>query len=146
MPRRDEVVEEARKMLGVRWRHQGRLPGMHKSAGVDCAGLVVKVAHHLGLSDFDILDYPRHADWSKFVGHFRDNMKEITRDELRPGDVICVRDGMFPCHCGIIGQDTQGRLTFIHAYAPKRMVVEEYYTGLWVTNTVGSFSYHGVED
>jgi len=39
-----DVVAQARKYMGVRWAHQGRSP-----AGMDCAGLVIRVAQDLGL-------------------------------------------------------------------------------------------------
>lgn len=120
MPSREEIVSEARSWLGVKWRHQGR-----KRSGVDCCGLVIVVARDLGLTCYDTNRYSRRTTGDEFVHHFVDaGMTKIPMARAQPGDVILTADRLFPCHCGIIGSNEDG-LTIIHAYANKRMVVEE---------------------
>ena len=52
-----QVVAAGRCYTGVRWHHQGRT-----RAGLDCAGLIIRTAHDLGLSEFDLADYGRLPD------------------------------------------------------------------------------------
>jgi cell wall-associated NlpC family hydrolase len=52
MTMREQIVEEARKYLGVRFRHQGRTV-----AGIDCAGLILNVGNDLGLIEYSETGY-----------------------------------------------------------------------------------------
>ena len=49
-----DIVDQARGYLGTPFLHQGRT-----RHGLDCVGLVIRVAHDLGLSDYDIDHYAR---------------------------------------------------------------------------------------
>ena len=51
---RADVVAAARSYLGVPYLHQGRT-----MRGLDCVGLIIRVGHDLGLSDYDIDGYSR---------------------------------------------------------------------------------------
>lgn len=114
-----DVVQTARDWLGVRWQHQGR-----SRSGVDCVGLVIRVAHECGRSRFDALDYKRVASDERML---------LTADELlvrRPGvadlvagDVVIMQFDQ-QRHMGILAPYIYGGLSLIHAYAPARKVVE----------------------
>lgn len=146
MRSRSEVIGVARSMVNTPWRHQGRLPGPSESAGVDCVGLVVCTGWGLGLTTFDTTDYSRHADWGKFLGYFRQECDEIPLSKMGPGDIICLRDKQYPCHCAIVGQYPDGALSLIHAFATRRKVVEERFTEEWMKLRVAAFRFRGVED
>ena len=121
------IVAEARSWLAVPWRHQGR-----DRSGIDCGGLVVRVAHALALSDYDVSNYPRRAKDFQFLEHFRAGlgMTSVRMIEVRPGDVVIFVDRASPCHCGFYTlQD--GAPSFVHAHALRRQVIEELLVGEW---------------
>lgn len=132
---RDDIISEARGWLEVPWRHQGRT-----RHGIDCAGLVIKVANDLGISQYDTTAYQRRTSGHEFMDHFNSNMKKKRVSSAEPGDVLLFRDDMFPCHSAIIGIKPEG-LTIIHAYANRKKVVEEPYTGEWVNKVIACFEY-----
>lgn len=122
--------------------HQGRT-----RKGIDCAGLIVRVAHELGLSDYDSRDYQRRTSGHEFLRHFRDNMKQKPISLIEPGDVILFRDKMYPCHSAFVADDKKGSLTIIHAFAGAKKVVEEKLDqGDWLERVVGVFEFHDVGD
>jgi hypothetical protein len=117
---RNDVVEEARRWIGTRWRHQGR-----NEHGIDCAGLIIVVASKFGLQDTNPNNYPRRTSGDKFVEYFRAaGMVDVPFTHRLPGDVILTRASGFPCHCGFFSQK-RGEDHYIHGYALRRKVVEE---------------------
>lgn len=140
MPDKADIVRQARAWIGTPWRHQGRVPRV----GLDCAGLIIKVAHELQLSTYDFTAYQRHAQWSLFVDFFRAHGREIDIRAARPGDILIMRQERFPCHCAIVGDDG-AELSIIHAYALRRAVVEERLTGEWLARRVAAFVFPGVD-
>ena len=120
---RKQIVTTARACLGVRWRHQGRDP----ATGIDCAGLLIHVAHRLQLSQFDTHDYGHYPDGMTMQALLDAHMARIAIDEIQQGDVILSADserGKWTCHIGIIVPYQSGGLAVIHATAQKRKVVE----------------------
>lgn len=140
MTTRAQIVAEARTWGGVPWRHMGR-----NRAGVDCCGLVAKVAHELGLSDYDFVGYTRHSFDHTFFHHFSERMRQKPIPEARPGDVVVFLDHTYPCHVGIVAE-RNGRPSLIHAYAGRRKVVEEEFTEVWQKKVAGVFEFYGLED
>lgn len=138
---RDAIVAEARKWMGVRWKHQGR-----DIDGIDCAGLVVNVAKALGLSDFDTRDYLRLAKDEEMLDRCHQHLVRV--DTPQPGDVGVLKyDGtrhmvIFTPYTGAIG--------IIHAYsrAPRR-VVEHRFDQAWLRSEqatwLASFRFKGIE-
>lgn len=135
---RDDIVNEARGWVGVRWKHQGR-----SRAGIDCAGLIVNVGNELKLTNYDTNDYSRLPDPTVFVDKFERNLDVGDINNILPGDVLVFRQLQFPCHTGIasIKHDV---LHLIHAHAPRRQVIEEP-LALWADNLRFCFKYRGVE-
>jgi cell wall-associated NlpC family hydrolase len=133
-----QVVVEARRWLGVPWRHQGRT-----RAGVDCAGLVVMVARTLRLADHDAAGYSRRAHGQAFVEHFRANMDELRVAEAAPGDVLVFADHAYPCHCGFLTEKF-GQPHLIHAHVTRRKIVEEPYAGEWPEKVKFAFRFRGL--
>lgn len=138
---RKDVITEARKWLGVRWRHQGRT-----RLGIDCAGLVILVGKALGVVDYDTTNYQRRTHGTSFLQHFRMNMEEKAIVDVRPGDVLLFRDNQFPCHSTIVGE-IGGALTIIHAHALLKKVLEERLDQAdWMERRVACFEYRGIKD
>lgn len=141
MPSRDDVIEEARSWLEVPWAHQGRT-----RLGIDCAGLVIMVAHSLDLFTYDTTNYQRRTSGRGFLIHFRKCMAEKSVANARSGDVLLFRDKQFPCHSAIVAW-RDGVPTIVHAHILRRMVVEEpLEQGDWMKRRVACFKYPGLED
>lgn len=111
------IVNKAREFLGTPYHHQGRVKG----AGVDCAGLVICVAHELLLSDYDLDNYPRESDGTKLTNLFNDNA--ILTNKLDVGNIVLMKIKKVVQHCGIIGYK-DNFLTLIHACRKRKKVVE----------------------
>lgn len=142
MTTRAEVIEEALRWEGARWRHQGR--GVN---GMDCAGLVIVVANALGISDYDVHDYPPRPDGT-FLSHFDDHMDRVSGvANARPGDVLIFNDHLHRCHCGIMARK-HGRPSVVHAHAERRQVMHE--TLREAESVVGrpvrAYAFRGLED
>lgn len=139
---RANVIKQARSYLGVPWRHQGR----SRTLGMDCAGLVILVAHDLGLSAYDTIDYQRRTQGQSFLRHFKTNLIGKPISEALPGDIMLFRDSQYPCHSTLLGE-RNGKMTIIHAHALRRKVVEETMEqGDWMNKRVACFSYPDLED
>lgn len=120
----EAVIECARSMLGVPYRHQGR-----SRAAVDCIGLLVVVAQELGLFDPHLwipANYsPRPVD-GLLEKHVREAC-EISDGSL-PGGIALFRWSRVapPAHCAVLGHDTM-----LHAYKTVGQVVEHGFRGKW---------------
>lgn len=120
---RDEVQIAARRYVekGTKWRHIGR-----SERALDCAGLLLFVAHDLGCSTVkDKLDnYRRTPEGEKFVAHLMGQFVLPPVPVEKPGSIVVLRHGTSPCHCGILGMK-YGSLTLIHSSAERGGVCEE---------------------
>jgi cell wall-associated NlpC family hydrolase len=136
------VVAEARSWCGVPWRHQGR-----DRSGIDCGGLVVRVAHALDLSQYDTSNYARRAKNFEFLEHFRAGlgMTSVRMIEMRPGDVVIFVDRASPCHCGFVTLQDDA-VSFVHAHALRRQVIEERFVGEWRAAAKFAFRWLAVVD
>ncbi len=131
------MVKEALTWVSVPYRHMGR----DRKSGVDCAGLIIKVAHETGISEYDSLNYGRRPIPQDFIREVRHNMDDITTTEAGHGDVGIFAEPKHPCHCGIIDVDSDGQRWIIHAYAPRKMVVRERMTADRERNMLRAFRY-----
>ena len=117
---RAQIVAEARSFLGTPYRDKGR----RKGHACDCVGLPLMVAGALGLKDKDgvPLNGDLYTDYSSqpladYVHQLC--MKHLNHCPVRlaqPGDVVSVAVATAPCHVGILGRDSSGTLTLIHAF------------------------------
>lgn len=134
------VVAEARKWLGVNFAHQGR-----SEYAVDCAGLVIKVAHALNLSDFDFTNYARRPDGITLEALCDQHMTRRWDKAPEAGLVALIRFGKLPQHLAIIGQhDIPGEFTLIHAHNGAGAVVEHILDLPWRKRIVALYSLPGV--
>ena len=130
------VVEQARKWLGVKWRHQGRT-----EYGIDCVGLLVVVARGLGMDHTDSTDYKRYAHGSEFLKHLNESgLISQNISDVGEGSVLVLLDRAYPCHVAIqsIKYD---KPHIVHAYAPRRKVVEDVLTDQWLAKRVAAYEF-----
>lgn len=135
-----DVVTAARSYIGVRWHHQGR-----SRAGVDCAGLVVCIAHDLALSDFDTRDYGRLPAADAMRQVMRAHCTERPSDALAPGLVALMRFESEPQHLSIVADYLHGGHSIVHALAQSRRVVEHRLDDLWRSRIVALYALPSVE-
>ena len=136
----DEIVRQARSYVGTPYLHQGRT-----RHGLDCAGLLVVVAHDLGLyPGVDHRSYGLLNDGSVVMDMAREHF--VPQREATPGLIGIFRSGGASRHYGIFGDHPAGGLSLIHAFSKIRRVAEMRFDGFWEKRLVAVFSYKGVED
>lgn len=135
-----DIIEEVMMWEGVPWRHQGR-----SRIGIDCIGLVIKVAHELDLSGFDTADYDRRPDGVNFLAGFREHMDRVSPGAEQGGDVVVLRDDRLPCHCGLL-VPFRNSAYLVHASAKRRKVVMEPFMGDLMARRIAIFQYKGLVD
>lgn len=113
------IVDEARRWLGVRWRHQGR-----SSQGVDCAGLCLCVGNALGAEIADSTGYPRRQDGTRLLAYLTDALQPVKKGAQAIGDIAVFNESGFPIHVGFLAEK-ESIPTVIHAHARRRKVIEE---------------------
>src|SRR5216684_1192655 len=104
MPTRADIVAAARECIGTPFRHQGRRSG--SSGGLDCAGMIIVVAHELGLAtaDYDHTGYahlPGRSDVAQELDRMMDRVQGGLPD-ARDGDVLLMEDSGWATHTGIL--------------------------------------------
>jgi cell wall-associated NlpC family hydrolase len=140
MTTREQIVEEARTYLGTPFHHQARLRGV----AVDCVGLIVGVAHALGLSDADYTQYPRRPNGELVPQLERAGYREIEIAAARPGDLLCLwllPRSRKPAHLAI-----RTDYGIIHTDGHVGRVVEISYADDFVRRTCAAYAFPGVED
>lgn len=141
----DEIVQAARGWLGVKFHHQGRT----RAAGVDCLGLLVKVAEECALeregvmlSTLDKNDYGRNPDGKRLFDALAERLIQVDTGDVRPGDVGLFCVDKRPQHLAIVSDyPAMGELGMIHAYAPMRKVVEHRMDAAWRERMVAAFRF-----
>ena len=128
----DDIVRQARTWLDTPFRHQGRRKGI----GTDCVGLVIGVAHELGLTDFDYVGYGRtpHADVLRH--HLATQMVSIPATEADVGDVLLFAFAIEPMHVGI--RTDKG---ILHSYASAKRCVEHGLDSVWESRIRGAYRF-----
>ncbi|WP_241239021.1 C40 family peptidase [Burkholderia stagnalis] len=121
MVTRADFVAEARTWMHTPFKAQGRIKGV----GVDCGGLVVCVAKHFELTQFDVTGY-RLRMGPALVAYCEEHMQRIPIEWAEPGDVLLFAWNGKPSHIAILTE----RDYIIHAYAPNREVVEHRLDGI----------------
>lgn len=129
---RDDIVEQARSYLGVKWVHQGRT-----RAGMDCAGLIIAVAHELSLHYVDDIGYSRTPDGNRLRDML--NANAVRKTDAETGDIILMRFQTEPQHLAI-----KTPIGVIHSYMAVRKVVEHSIDETWSRRIVAVYSFKGV--
>ncbi|PLC06410.1 hypothetical protein CY658_05090 [Variovorax sp. RO1] len=128
-----DIVSAARKLRGVRWRHQGR-----SLDGVDCIGLVVLARASLGLSTLDVTDYARRASNEAMLSYCREHMREVTLDDIELGDVLVMRFDS-DRHMAVVADYPGGGLSIVHSHLPNKRVTENRLDQHFLSRVVGCF-------
>lgn len=137
MTTRKDIVSAATDWIGTPYKHAGR-----NQYGIDCAGLIIKVANQTGVSNHDTKNYPKRPNAHDFIREMKEHLRRLKVRDARPGDIIMFRGPRIPCHVGILDFDD----CIIHAYAPAKKVVREPFQGQIRGLAVMAFSYNGLED
>ena len=102
MINRQDIIDQARSMIGTPWRHQGRQPG----EGLDCIGLIVCVMRNLGVTITDNPTYGRAPIPSQFIEAVRAHVPEKPIVCKEPGDMLLIAPGKVLQHaCIYLGND-----------------------------------------
>jgi|CXWL01.1.fsa_nt_gi hypothetical protein len=109
------IVEAARKYLGVKFQHQGRT-----DRGCDCLGLVVMAATDCGIVCNDRTDYSHRLDKDTLINGILEHCYPIDHPEV--GCLAVFELSTSQQHVAIV--TSVDPLYIIHAYAPIRKVCE----------------------
>ena len=146
MPRRNDVIAEARSWIGTPWKHQGCLKGR----ACDCVGLVKGVAWGLGLACGTIdaeayRGYARLPNPETMLAGLGAHLVPIPVEAAGPGDVVLFRIGGLPQHLAILtGPVWREDITIIHSFIEARRVVEQRMPAAWRRQIVRAYSFPGV--
>ena len=88
----NKIVKTAREWVNTPFHHQGRVKG----DGVDCAGLIIGVAHELKLSDFDYTSYGREPSKNMLTRLLDEHCER--KKKLKPGCILLMRFVTEPQH------------------------------------------------
>ena len=135
------IVETARSYKGVPFKHRGR-----NRRGVDCVGLGWCVASDIGMNPVDLEGYSRQADGNTLLRELQRRMHRKNPKLRALGDMICLRDYTTTYHVAIIGDHETAGLSMIHAWSPRRMVVEHGINESWREKIVACFEFPGVAE
>lgn len=146
---RQDIVMEARRWIGTRYRHQGRTRGV----GVDCIGLVGGVAVSLGLpgagewlTDRGLHNYARTPNPTTLLAGCLRYMDQVPAADV--GDVLLFSVENYPRHFALVSEvKSSGEATkVIHAYAllAARRVVEQSLP-IAKTKILAAYGFRGIE-
>lgn len=130
-----QIVQQARAYLGVPFASGGR-----NEHSLDCGGLIVRVTHDLGLTDFDVPNYHLSfdcADVGAYLEPFCDRV-----EAAQPGDFLLFALAKGVQHLGI----ASGEGTFLHAWdSPSvREVTETPLDQWWQSRLLSIWRFRGL--
>lgn len=143
---REDIQREARKLVGVPFKHQHSDPA---TGGLDCRGLLEYLGFVLYERPIPLRDYQRKPSGREFYEKLAAEMDEIPVGEAREGDVVMIqfpRDDE-PRHAGVLVKGPF-ELMIIHAFERDvpGAVVEEPYRGWPRKCTRHAFRFRGLAD
>ena len=132
--------QAARRWLGVTWRHLGR-----SREGIDCIGLVLLAARDCGIAADDPAPYAREPSSHLLRAGLAAALDEVPIAAARAGDVLVFNLGLYAGHLGVRAVHPDYRVpSVIHAYAPRRRVVEEPLATIDTGTLTGAFRVRGL--
>ena len=139
---RAAIIAEARKWIGVPYRHQGR-----GKFGIDCVGLLIEVAKGVGHPVRAPSAYSSLPQGHQLLNPCDEQLWKPTRQTIAPGDL-----GVFwgvsprePQHFGFIAAHGN-QLTMIHSFSKFGSVVEQEINRLWYTKFHCLYTLPGTEE
>jgi len=140
MHKRAAIIAEARRWKDTPFHHQGRALGV----GVDCAGVIAGIAHNLGISDFDRLDYapiPHKRELEQVLDAQMVPLKiPDPRQVTEPAAVLLMQFATEPQHVAILTESD----TIIHAYSRVGRCVEHRFAPVWRGRVIKAYRFPGV--
>lgn len=127
-------------MLGTRFHHQGRLPGI----GLDCGGLIVCAAREAGFIINDRHGYSTLPHGGMFEQALLEHCDIIDIKDATIGDILLFRFDGDPQHIGIISEVDP--MMMIHADASVRRVVEHIIDIAWAKKIVNCYRLNGLNN
>lgn len=129
------VIASARKLRGLKFRHQGRT-----TRGIDCIGVLVVAFKGAGIKLKDRIDYGKlpanrklaQSLWQHFGLPVKHGRKRIQPSDLQPGDIATMHWGDEECHVGLIVDHPHG-VGMVHAYNNGQGVIEHGVDALWAS-------------
>lgn len=114
----NDIVYVAHGLVGVKYRKQGR-----NQAGLDCAGLIIVIAHLLDITDKDTTAYSDRPNVEEFTSFMIETgCRQLPYGTHEHGDIIRLNSVGWPVHLGVYEVDAHSREWYIHAFAPHRKV------------------------
>ena len=120
--RAHDIVARAREYVGTPYRRKGR----SKDSGVDCIGLVICVAHDLGISPYDTgaySDRPNVREFDRLM--LEAGCRMLPHVQLASGDIVRLAMPRWPVHCAVYEEAADGSRWIVHAYLPHRKVTRD---------------------
>ena len=133
-----DLVNCARSYAGVPYYHCGR-----DRNGLDCSGLILRVARDLGLTSWDEVDYSHQVDADYMYQNllrFCDELPQEMWAAAEPGDILWFAPFNHPQHLGM-ATDTG---YFIHSHQMVNKVVETSLDKGWTRRLRGVFRWRGL--
>ncbi|WP_194966893.1 C40 family peptidase, partial [Rickettsia endosymbiont of Cardiosporidium cionae] len=143
MVNRSEIIDCARKYLGIKFRHQGRIlinNDNNNQVGCDCLGLIIGIAKNLNLksvtdkmlSDCDVNNYTIIPDPSKLFNFCKTHFIKIAKNKMKQADIALMKFNYQPQHLAIIANDmNDNNFTIIHSYIQARAIIEQPMNNYW---------------
>jgi cell wall-associated NlpC family hydrolase len=139
-PSRQLIIDEARSYIGCPFKHQGRARN-----GIDCVGLIVEVGKKFKLHDYpDDIAYTRQSVGAALLKPFLLYAERIELANLKDGDILIVRDPVFPQHVGF-WVDRGGRPAIIHSTVYSGKVTEEIISPDLNRRIIMAFKFKGLD-
>lgn len=149
---RHAILAAARPLLGLPFQHQGR--GVRfadgTQSGVDCLGMILRVAWDVGIPLEDWQGYPATTDGTLLRQECQRQLVEIPVADAVPADVVqWAEPTPFggkprpPCNLALLGWES-GRVTMIHAMTRYGMVTTHDYSDVWPRLVRWAYRFPGV--
>lgn len=134
MNQRQKIVELARSLVGVPYRHMGR-----DATGIDCLGVAIWIAEELGLPVPEVGDYSRVPSGRRMMLGFREHAIPIRLSEAEPGDFIHLAYSRQPQHVAILTGVDPWRV--VHADSIVGRVTEHSLSNGWLARIRGTYRF-----
>ena len=142
--KRRDIVAEARKWVGVPYRHQGR-----GARGIDCVGLLIEVANGVGHPGGRAERLQHHAAGLAAARARATTQlwKPARQDRLIPGDLAVFWGWNRPSRSiSPSSASTPGGMTIIHSFSKFDKVVEQSWNRLWAKKFHCLYNLPGTEE
>ena len=122
---RQQIVDETRRLIGVKWVHQGR----NREGGLDCVGLIVELARVFDwphVIEGDMIGYSLYPDGEMLKAKMKELFHPMPEDYIyQQGDLLCywIDHPSRPCHVGLV-TEFNGMPAFVHVYSDAGKVIE----------------------